>query len=67
MKKIITHKIEIKLPVHYCDGCKKQISVITNTNSYFRKGAFQTGQVRGKIGDWCSEKCLTQYENLTSK
>ena len=50
-----------RLPIYYCDGCGNQISVITNSKSYFRKSAFQCGlNSKKEIGTWCSEKCFNE-------
>jgi hypothetical protein len=40
-----------------CDYCGKIISASIGSVRWHREGFFQTGNIKGRIANWCSDEC----------
>lgn len=49
--------------IQLCENCKKIVMARIGGISWFRKGFFQTGNIKGRIANWCSKKCEKEDKN----
>ena len=48
--------------IELCGQCGKVVIATIGGIRWWRKGVFQTGEIKGRLASWCSRKCYNQWE-----